>query len=1175
MVIDSFAWVPAAETLYIAPGMVVAFSGRFSLVVNGTLIADGVGDDSIRVQRLPYHDPVGHLGIRFLETTTISRLNKVKFEDGFANAGSIERYGGALELYAAAVEIDSCLFQGNRARIDGGAIYCREAAMLTVRDCEFEGDSTRFGGGGAILARTSGTLRLIRCSFINNSSATSGGGVTTESGVTAELTDCYFAQNRAATRGGGLHLHSSPPATVVRGCTFEECTADEGGGIYTDNCRGSIEDCTIRFCFARVGGGFGARRGNNLTTISRTKIEANAAAEDGGGLYLTETSRCTLLNSLVINNIATRGGGVFSVAGTAPTIRFTIFAGNTAAGGSALDIYGGGVLKNSIVTGETGDALINFGVSAVITVSNNNIFSNTVPELSGFEPSWLLVNSRLNVALVECDSLRNLSLDPQFVDASNGDYRLSDASPCLFGADTSNSSGVDFSGNVRTAPLGSWPDMGAFESAAPLPYFQNCGPKRGVWHPGEYIVGCTLRVEPQDTLILMGGTRLLFGPEAGLYCEGTLLAMGTERDSVFFDRYFSLTGATWGGITLEASSTDSRLNFCSIKNVAGTSALTTGEPQTKIDHCRFSSNKNSAGYGGAVRVTGNATPVFTSCKFVENSARSGGAVYAHSQRTSFESCVFEHNTARNADIQESAGGGALYCNDGILQNCIFTDNRAYIGGAVYQENSGSFIECEFDSCEATLGGAVAIEGGIPVFTNLQFRNNHGKDYGGAVMLLNAELADDGSVYSKNRSLNGGALAAQAGYYLVIGSNFADNFAANQGGVAWLPANFGATFQNCTLYRNFAGTGGILWGENAGVDFSECLLDSNYATEACGGIFLLNGGVSFSRSTVVNHRSPTVGSVLHNRGTAALFSNSTLFAHNGENPLFEREGADNLVSFSMSDVPLRAGNEWIGLPDTTNFNVDSCDANLNLIAAPEFIDYAHRDYRLSGTSKAVHAADSLLPLDDDGTRADIGLFPGARPYLLPQPFNLSYPERDSHFHPGDTITFRWNPSFDGDPGDEIEYEFHLTSESLDTTIVAGAILSHSLILFNGQYTWWVVAKSLRPEAQLESYERRTFVVADPTLDIAEGLIPQEFSVTLDGPNPFNNSTRLKIALPRSTQITLTLFDVLGRVAQEIPVQNYFAGRHTLTIDGTALGSGVYWIQAKTNLGTKTLKLLLVK
>ncbi|MBL0063373.1 MAG: hypothetical protein IPP40_18285 [bacterium] len=43
--------------------------------------------------------------------------------------------------------------------------------------------------------------------------------------------------------------------------------------------------------------------------------------------------------------------------------------------------------------------------------------------------------------------------------------------------------------------------------------------------------------------------------------------------------------------------------------------------------------------------------------------------------------------------------------------------------------------------------------------------------------------------------------------------------------------------------------------------------------------------------------------------------------------------------------------------------------------PGFVNAAGRDYHLLSTSHALHAADSLLPLDADGTRADIGLFFG--------------------------------------------------------------------------------------------------------------------------------------------------------------------------------------------------------
>ncbi|MBL0063338.1 MAG: right-handed parallel beta-helix repeat-containing protein [bacterium] len=460
------------------------------------------------------------MGFRFRNAATVSKLNHVLFEDGFANVGNEERYGGAVELYQAEVEIDSCSFRGNRARIDGGAIYCRDAATLTVRDCEFSGDSTRFGGGGAILARTSGSITIERCRFENNKAATSGGAVMVESGVTPRIENCYFANNIALQRGGAVQLRSSPVAGYMRDCVIEACTADLGGALYLDNTRATIEACSLRLCDARVGGGIAARGSNNTSPILRTVISGNSAIEDGGGLYFVESARCVVTNSIVTDNRATRGGAVYGAVSSAPVLRFVAIDGNAATEGSAISFNGAGTLTSSIVTGE--DSLIYFAELATSQIRFSDIFSIEGNELTGFVPDGLLRETRLNVALVECDSLRNFSRNPEFVNAELGDFRLSDNSPCLFGADTSNSNGNDFAGELRVAPEGSWPDMGAFESDAPLPLAGNCGSASGVWYPGDYIIPCSLRVEWQDTLIIMAGSKLLFAPGAGLYVRGNV-----------------------------------------------------------------------------------------------------------------------------------------------------------------------------------------------------------------------------------------------------------------------------------------------------------------------------------------------------------------------------------------------------------------------------------------------------------------------------------------------------------------------------------------------------------------------------------------------------------------------------------------------------------------------------
>ncbi|MBL0063370.1 MAG: hypothetical protein IPP40_18270 [bacterium] len=165
----------------------------------------------------------------------------------------------------------------------------------------------------------------------------------------------------------------------------------------------------------------------------------------------------------------------------------------------------------------------------------------------------------------------------------------------------------------------------------PLPLAGNCGSASGAWYPEDYIIPCSLRVEWQDTLIIMAGSRLLFAPGAGLYVRGALLALGTERDSVIFDRYFELPNSTWGGISFERSSA-SRFEYSAIRRVVGTSAVTIENARAGYEHCTFSSNLirmvralntkmfhgyaeiqacsvsgNTAGIGGAVQVLNGTT----------------------------------------------------------------------------------------------------------------------------------------------------------------------------------------------------------------------------------------------------------------------------------------------------------------------------------------------------------------------------------------------------------------------------------------------------------------------------------------------------------------------------------------------------------------------------------------
>jgi len=78
-----------------------------------------------------------------------------------------------------------------------------------------------------------------------------------------------------------------------------------------------------------------------------------------------------------------------------------------------------------------------------------------------------------------------------------------------------------------------------------------------------------------------------------------------------------------------------------------------------------------------------------------------------------------------------------------------------------------------------------------------------------------------------------------------------------------------------------------------------------------------------------------------------------------------------------------------------------------------------------------------------------------------------------------------------------------------------------------------------------------------------------------PNPFNAQTTITFDLPRAGEVTLTLFDVLGREVETLLHEKMNAGSYALNYSASALPSGVYFIRFVSNEINATHKLLLLK
>jgi hypothetical protein len=88
-------------------------------------------------------------------------------------------------------------------------------------------------------------------------------------------------------------------------------------------------------------------------------------------------------------------------------------------------------------------------------------------------------------------------------------------------------------------------------------------------------------------------------------------------------------------------------------------------------------------------------------------------------------------------------------------------------------------------------------------------------------------------------------------------------------------------------------------------------------------------------------------------------------------------------------------------------------------------------------------------------------------------------------------------------------------------------------------------------------------------------PLRYILYQNSPNPFNPTTVIRYQLPATSNVLLTVFDVLGREVATLVNEMKTAGTYHVTFDASMLQSGVYFYRLQDGNYTETKKLLLLK
>jgi len=90
-----------------------------------------------------------------------------------------------------------------------------------------------------------------------------------------------------------------------------------------------------------------------------------------------------------------------------------------------------------------------------------------------------------------------------------------------------------------------------------------------------------------------------------------------------------------------------------------------------------------------------------------------------------------------------------------------------------------------------------------------------------------------------------------------------------------------------------------------------------------------------------------------------------------------------------------------------------------------------------------------------------------------------------------------------------------------------------------------------------------------------IIPNFFSLRQNYPNPFNPSTMIEYTVPKSENVLLTVYNLLGEEVTRLIDERVPAGAYQVTWDASDVASGIYFYRLKAGDFVQTRKMVLLK
>ena len=102
---------------------------------------------------------------------------------------------------------------------------------------------------------------------------------------------------------------------------------------------------------------------------------------------------------------------------------------------------------------------------------------------------------------------------------------------------------------------------------------------------------------------------------------------------------------------------------------------------------------------------------------------------------------------------------------------------------------------------------------------------------------------------------------------------------------------------------------------------------------------------------------------------------------------------------------------------------------------------------------------------------------------------------------------------------------------------------------------------------------TVIITGLTENVAS--IPTEYTLKQNYPNPFNPTTNIEFSVPKTSEVTLKIFNIVGQQVEILISDRLSAGSYSYEWDASKLASGVYLYRLQAGKFVETKKMVLIR